>query len=66
MTIGIVLGAAGAYAGVARSVVEDVSLPGPLPLLGAVAVLVAAGILASLMPAARASRVDVVEALGSE
>ena len=68
VTIGIVAGAAGGYAfaGVARSVVENVRLPGALPLLGAAAVLVVAGIFASVMPAARASRVDVVEALGSE
>ena len=35
-------------------------------LLGAAALLVAAAILASLMPAARASRVDVMQALRSE
>ena len=37
-----------------------------VPIVGAAAVLVAAAILASLMPAARASRVDVVNALRSE
>ncbi|MGH8196296.1 MAG: ADOP family duplicated permease [Woeseiaceae bacterium] len=68
VVIGIVAGAAGGYAFavVAQSIVENVRLPGALPLLGAAAVLVGAGILASLMPAARASHVDVVEALGSE
>ena len=40
--------------------------PGPLPIIGAAAVLVAAAVLASLMPAARASRVDVIQALRSE
>jgi putative ABC transport system permease protein len=45
---------------------QDVSLPGVLPLLGAATVLVAAAILASLMPAARAARVDVMQALRSE
>ena len=40
--------------------------PGVLPMLGAAAVLVAAAVLASLMPAARASRVDVMQALRSE
>jgi ABC-type lipoprotein release transport system permease subunit len=37
-----------------------------VPLLGAAAVLVGAAILASLMPAARASRVDLLQALRSE
>ena len=41
-------------------------MPGALPLLGAAVILVAAAILASLMPAARASRVDVMQALRSE
>jgi ABC-type antimicrobial peptide transport system permease subunit len=43
-----------------------VRLPGAAPVLGAAAVLIAAAILASLMPAARASRVDVLQALRSE
>jgi predicted permease len=66
--IGIAAGAAGGY-GVARAVatlVEDVPMPGVLPLAGAAAVLIAAAIIASLMPAARASRVDVIQALRSE
>jgi predicted permease len=68
VVIGIIAGAAGGYAfaAVAQSIVENVRLPGALPLVGAAAVLVGAGILASLVPAARASQVDVVEALGSE
>jgi ABC-type lipoprotein release transport system permease subunit len=37
-----------------------------LPVLGAAAVLMGAAALASLVPAARASRVDVVQALRSE
>jgi len=37
-----------------------------LPLLGAALLLVAAAILASLIPAARASRVNVLEALRSD
>jgi ABC-type lipoprotein release transport system permease subunit len=41
-------------------------LPGLLPLLGAAAILASAAVLASLMPAARASRVDVLQALRSE
>jgi putative ABC transport system permease protein len=43
-----------------------VRLPGLLPNVGAAAVLLAAAVLASLMPAARASRVDVLQALRSE
>jgi ABC-type antimicrobial peptide transport system permease subunit len=41
-------------------------LPGATAMIGAALVLVAAAVLASLMPAARASRVDVVQALRSE
>jgi predicted permease len=68
VAIGIVAGAAGAYmfAGAAGKVVENVRLPGAVPLLGAAAVLVGAGVLASLMPAARAAHVDVLQALRSE
>jgi predicted permease len=44
----------------------DVSVPGVLPLAGAAALLVTAAMVASLMPAARASRVDVMQALRSE
>jgi putative ABC transport system permease protein len=65
---GIVAGAIGGVA-VARLVggyIQDVRIPGPLPIIGAATILVTAAILASLMPAARASRVDVVEALRSE
>jgi ABC-type lipoprotein release transport system permease subunit len=45
---------------------EHVQMPGALPILGAAAVLLVAAMLASLMPAARASRVDVLQALRSE
>jgi len=41
-------------------------MPSALPILGAAVVLVGAAVLASLMPAARASRVDVLQALRSE
>jgi ABC-type antimicrobial peptide transport system permease subunit len=63
--------AAGVVAGIAlaRAVgvfLQEVSLPGALPLLAAATILVAAAIVASLMPAARASRVDVMQALRSE
>ena len=66
--IGTAVGAAGGYvlALVAARFFGHVQLPGPLPVMGATAVLVGAAIIASLMPAARASRVDVVQALRSE
>ena len=66
--IGIVAGAAGGYAlaRMAARFVEHVQLPGAVPVIGATAVLIAAAIVASLMPAARASRIDVVQALRSE
>jgi putative ABC transport system permease protein len=68
VAIGIVAGAAGVYAfaSVARTFVANVQQPGVQPILGAAALLVCAGVLASLMPAARASHVDVVQALRSE
>jgi ABC-type antimicrobial peptide transport system permease subunit len=66
--IGIAAGVVGGYAlaRVASMLFGPVQLPGPLPVMGATAVLVAAAIIASLMPAARASRVNVVQALRSE
>jgi putative ABC transport system permease protein len=68
VVIGVVAGVAGGYAfaGVAASYHANVHLPGALPILGAAAILVGAALLASLMPAARASHVDVVQALRSE
>jgi putative ABC transport system permease protein len=65
---GIAAGVVGgiALARLAASYITDVQMPGFVPILGASALLVAAAILASLMPAARASRVDVVQALRSE
>jgi len=44
----------------------EIEAPGALPLAGAGVVLIAAAVIASLMPATRASRVDVMEALRSE
>jgi len=66
--IGIAAGAAGGYAlaWIAASSVDHLPLPGVLPVLGAAALLLAAAVIASLLPAARASRVDVVQALRSE
>ena len=66
--IGIAAGAAGGYAlvRVAEGFFGNVQLPGALPVIGAAAVLIGAAIAASLMPATRASRVDVLQALRSE
>jgi putative ABC transport system permease protein len=65
---GIATGAAGglALARFAGSYIQDVRIPGPLPIIGAATILVVAAIIASLMPAARASRVDVIQALRSD
>lgn len=68
VAIGIAAGIAGGYAcaGLAASYVAGIELPGALPVLAAAVVLGGAAVLASLMPAARASRVDVLRALRSE
>ena len=65
---GIAAGAAGGIvlARIVGSYVQDVQIPGPAATIGAAAVLIAAAVLASLMPAARASRVDVMQALRAE
>ncbi len=62
---------AGVFGGLAltravASYINEVSLPGVVPTLGAALVLVIAALLASLVPAARASRVDVINALRPE
>ncbi len=66
--IGVATGAAAglALARAATNVFSTVELPGALPVAGATAVLIAAAVIASLMPAARAARVDVLQALRSE
>jgi ABC-type antimicrobial peptide transport system permease subunit len=68
VAVGILAGAGAAYAfaSVAGLFLEHVRLPGALPILGAAVVLAGAAVAASLMPAARASRVDVLQALRSE
>lgn len=65
---GILAGAVWGYvlAHLAASYFEDVRLPGMLPLVGSTVVLLAAALVASFLPAARAARVDVMQALRSE
>jgi ABC-type antimicrobial peptide transport system permease subunit len=65
---GVVAGAAVGYglAMLAGSYFEVVRMPGVAPLIVSAGVLVAAALLASMLPAARAARVDVIQALRSE
>jgi putative ABC transport system permease protein len=67
-TAGVVAGAACGYVLVrlARSSFEDMQMPGSLPVVASVVVLLAAAVVASVIPAARAARIDVTEALRSE
>jgi predicted permease len=66
--LGIVAGVLGglALSRVAAGYIPDMRTPGAAPLVAAAAILIAAAVLASLLPAARASRVDVVRALKAE
>jgi putative ABC transport system permease protein len=66
--IGIVTGMACGYGlmTLAQGWVNQTQAPGVLVLAGSAAVLMAAAVVASLMPAARAARVDVMQALRSE
>jgi len=72
---GTLMAAAGVLAGGAFGLVLarlagryflDVKMPGALPVLVSAFVLIAVAIIASVLPAARAARVDVMEALRSE
>src|SRR5208337_440578 len=65
---GVVAGAAGGYALVrlAGSYFTDIQIPGAVPLVASSIVLLAAAVIASALPAARAARVDVMQALRSE
>jgi ABC-type antimicrobial peptide transport system permease subunit len=65
---GVAAGAAGGYvlARLTAGLFGRITLPGVLPLVGAAAVMIAAAAIASLIPAIRAARVDVMEALRSE
>jgi predicted permease len=63
--------AAGALCGFAvanlmASYFPDLRMPGALPVVGAAVVLLSAAVIASMLPATRAARVDVMQALRSE
>jgi len=66
--LGVVVGAGAGYAAarIVASFIQQTQLPGVVPIAAAILVLVAAAVVASLMPAARAARVDVMQALRSE
>jgi ABC-type antimicrobial peptide transport system permease subunit len=66
IVIGVGAGGGFAFERLARGFFENVQLPGVLPVMVAATVLIGAAGAASLMPAARASRVDVLQALRSE
>src|SRR4051812_30378384 len=66
--IGVVTGAVSGFvvARLAASYFQKVEMPGVLPVIVAAAVLLVAAVIGSLLPAARAARVDVVQALRAE
>lgn len=65
---GLALGLASGFwlAKLAGSFIGGVKLPGVLPLLGSALVLLIAAVTASMIPAFRAARVDVIQALRTE
>jgi putative ABC transport system permease protein len=75
VTEGAAMAVAGVLAGAAFGFVVarlagryflDVKMPGALPVAASALVLVAVAVVASMLPAARAARVDVIQALRSE
>jgi predicted permease len=65
---GVLVGAAGGYllARFAGSYFLDVRMPSPVPVIGSALILLAAAVVASALPAARAARINVMEALRSD
>jgi ABC-type antimicrobial peptide transport system permease subunit len=65
---GVVAGAACGYAlaRLAGSYFLEVQMPGIMPVVVSAGVLLAAAVIASMVPAARAARVDVMQALRSD
>ena len=66
--VGVLAGAAFGLvaARVAGSYFGDLKMPGALPVIVSAFVLLGAAVVASLLPAARAARIDVIQALHSE
>jgi ABC-type antimicrobial peptide transport system permease subunit len=66
--IGVIAGAVigAVLTRVAGSYLFDLKNPSALPLIASALVLLGAAVVASLMPAARAARVDVMQALRTE
>jgi putative ABC transport system permease protein len=66
--VGVLAGAAFGFvvARVAGSYFGDLRMPGALPVIVSAFVLLAAAVIASMLPASRAARVDVIQALRSE
>jgi ABC-type antimicrobial peptide transport system permease subunit len=67
-SLGVLAGAALGFvmARVGARYFEDLKMPGALPIVVSAAVLMIVAIVASMLPAARAARVDVTHALRSE
>jgi putative ABC transport system permease protein len=66
--IGIAAGAVGGFAlaRLAGGYFQDMRMPGAIPVVGSAIVLLAAAAIASMLPAARAARIDVMQALRSD
>ena len=66
--VGVVAGTVCGYAlaRLAGSYVQDVQVPGAVPVVGSAFVLLSAAVIASMLPAARAARVSVMDALRSD
>jgi predicted permease len=66
--LGVAAGALGglALAQLLRAYLPDTRFPGFLPVAGAAAMLIAAAVIAAVVPASRAARVDVMQALRAD
>ncbi len=66
--VGVIVGAGGGYvlARLSSSYFTGVQIPGAVPVVASAMVLLVAAVIASALPAARAARVDVMQALRSD